>query len=100
MSEANPLDRFVMSGLDLRIALRECDNNRFHDIIQALSIRDACSVCGYFNLAITDELQRYRCRCMPNCIAATLHPDLVSYLNLRLGWIDEKEHWSNIGMTT
>jgi len=100
VSEANPIDRFVMCWLDLRIALCECDNNRFDDIIHALEIGDKCSSCDFFNLAIKDKKQQYRCRCMPSCIAATLHPNAVSYLNLKLGWIDEKEHLSNIGINT
>jgi len=100
MSEVNNIERFVMCGLDLSIALCECDNNRFDDIIHVLNIGDKCSVCDFFNLAIKDEQQQYRCHCIPNCIAATLHPNVVSYLNFKLGWIDEKEHLSNLGINT
>ncbi len=81
-----------MRGLDLKLALSGIDNGRFEDVIHTFSITDACAKCDFFNLAIKDGRQAYRCRCSPSCIAATLHPDIVSYLK----WIGEDEHRSNL----
>lgn len=80
---------------ELRMALCEIDNGRFDDIIHVLKFTDSCSSCGYFNLAAKD---RYRCRCAPLCIAATLHPDLISYINWKRGWIDENEYLANMAI--
>lgn len=87
-----------MNTLDLRLALCDIDHGRFEDVIQVLKFSDSCSSCDFFNLAIKDITQGYRCKTMPTCIAATLHPNLISYLNWKLGWIDEGEHLVNIGI--
>lgn len=89
----------MMGALDLRIALYEIDDGRFKDILHVLKFNDSCSKCDFFNLSIKDERWRYRCNCMPSCIAATLHPNAVSYLNWKLGWIDNEEHLLNMGIS-
>ena len=88
----NDIGERDMCGLDLRIALCEIDGGRFKDIIHTFIISDECAKCDYFNLSINDPNQRYRCRCSPSCIAATLHPDLVSYLNWKLGWVNYERY--------
>ena len=84
------------AGLDLRINLCEIDNGRFADIIHALKINDACDKCDYFNPTIQDHNKRFRCHCLGSCIAATLHPNLQSYLWWKLGWIEESSHTENM----
>jgi len=98
--EASAVERLVMCALDLRIALCEIDNGRFEDIIHTLKLSDECAMCDFFNLSIKDLRQGYRCRCSPSCIAATLHPEIVSYLNWKLGWIEESEHIVNLRCNT
>lgn len=87
-----------MKTVDLHAALCEIDNGRFKKIIHALKPGDSCSSCHSFNLSVKDIWKQYRCRCMPSCVAATLHPDLISYLNWKMGWIRESEHLFNIGV--
>jgi hypothetical protein len=85
-----------MNALDLKIALCDIDNGRFEDIIHVLRFVDSCSKCSHFNLSINDQFEGYRCKCAPKCIAATLSNKLLSYLNWKIGWIDEKQHLINI----
>jgi len=89
----------VTDGLILRIALCEIDKGRFEDIIHALRIKDVCAICSYFNRSLTPSPEnQYRCHCLGTCIDATLHPQAVSYLNWKLGWIDEATHRKNCGL--
>ena len=89
--ECNVINPDIMSGADLKQSLCEIDNGRFLKVINTFSISDACSKCDYFNLTIQNKRQAYRCRCSPSCIAATLHPEIVSYLNWKLGWIKDTD---------
>jgi hypothetical protein len=72
----------------LRLKLCEIDNGRYEDIIHVLDIKEFCAECYYFNKSILDPLAAFRCRIAPKCIAATLHPALIMYLNIRLGWVN------------
>lgn len=82
----------------LKLDLCEIDGGRFEDVVHTLDVKDICEKCGYFNPAIKDPGQRYRCHTMPHCIAATLHPRMQSYMWWKLGWIDEAAHHRNIGL--
>lgn len=90
-----------LSGLpytpDFKIALLEIDNGRFEDMIHALNVVKECEQCGFFNPA---KSEIYRCYCIGSCIAATLHPNLQSYLRWKLGWQDEAAHLATIGLIT
>jgi hypothetical protein len=81
---------------DLLLELVEIDNRRFEDVLHALRVTDACSACDHFNPTIRDPMKGYRCRVAGSCIAATLHPEVQSYMWLKLGWIDEAEHRKNL----
>jgi hypothetical protein len=87
-----------VNNCDLKLLLCDIDNGRFKNLVQVLKISNVCSKCGSFNLSVQDPQQRYLCCVMGPCIAATLHPHLVSYLNWQLGWIDDKTHTSNLGL--
>lgn len=73
--------------INLRILLCEIDDRRFEDIVHVLGITDKCGMCDFFNLSIKDKTKQYRCRSAPKCIAATLHPDVIVYLNTKMGWV-------------
>lgn len=83
---------------NFKIRLLEIEDGRFSGIINALNVHDYCAECAYFNPTINDTSKGYRCKCVPSCIAATLHPDLQSYLWHKLGWIDQDTHHRNIGL--
>jgi hypothetical protein len=83
---------------NLKRKLLDIDNGRFSKIIKAVVVKDICSECFYFMPTITDSMHGYRCRCIPNCIAATLHPHLQSYFWWKLGIIGSKEHKVNLGL--
>lgn len=78
--------------------LLEIDAGRFIGIINTLDVQDICAECDHFNPTIKDTRKGYRCKCMPSCIAVTLHPFLQSYLWHKLNWIDQDEHYRNIGL--
>ena len=84
----------------LFIDLCEIDPGRFDDVIHALDgICKHCKKCAYFNLSLPNiGLNLYRCRVAGSCPAATLHPELVSYFNWKLGWISEKDHLNKLGL--
>lgn len=82
----------------LKLDLCEIDNGRFEDVVHAIGVKDVCGQCGYFNPTIKDPMKRCRCYTMPGCIAATLHPNLQSYLWWKLGWIEEAEHHANLSL--
>ncbi len=84
-----------MSVPDFKIALCEVDRGRFEDVIHALHIDEACGKCDYFNKSVNDPRMQYRCYVSGLCIAATLHPHVVSYLNWKLGWITQEQHYVN-----
>ncbi len=88
-----------MDKRDLVCALCEVDNGRFEDIIHVIKFTDSCAECDHFNLSINDWRRGYRCKCMPLCAAATLSKELISYLNWKLNWIDERQHLANLGIT-
>jgi hypothetical protein len=73
--------------LNLKDSLRQIEDHRFANIIDALTISDICSQCDFFNRSINDPKLRYRCHCMGSRIDATLHDDMILYLNKKLGWI-------------
>ena len=66
------------------------DNGRFATVLQAVNVHDYCSKCDYFNKSIQDPRQGYRCHCAPGCIDATLSPNIVNYINRKLGWISHE----------
>lgn len=82
----------------LKQSLREIDDGRFKDIVNAMNVHEICGDCDHFNLSLKDQGKGYRCKCMPSCIADTLSDKLISYMNWKLGWIDEKDHLKNIGI--
>jgi hypothetical protein len=81
----------------LKLDLCAIDNGRFEDVIHTLDVKPICGECDYFNSTIQDPDKRYRCHTTPACIAATLHPRLQSYLQMKLGWIDQRQHLENLG---
>lgn len=83
---------------DLQTALIDIEDGRFKNIINALEIKEVCGECDHFNLSIQDPREGYRCKCTPSCIAATLNTSVISYLNYKLGWIDELAHFENLGI--
>ena len=82
----------------LKDQLKAIDNGRFNKIIEALDVKDICIECNHFNYTLNDIRKGYRCKCTPSCIAATLHPDLQSYLLMKINVIDKKEHLHNLGI--
>lgn len=80
----------------LKESLCDIEGGRFKNIINAMNVEEVCGKCDHFNLSINDPSEGYRCKCMPSCIADTLSSKLISYLNWKLGWIDEKDHMKNI----
>ena len=74
---------------DVSIFLCDLDNGRFKKVIHTLvDIRGGCVNCSHFNLSLSFE-HGGRCRIAGKCIAATLHPDVIRYFNIKLGWIQE-----------
>jgi len=77
---------------DLVLKLREIDAGRFGKLLRALEVTEECGRCDHFNLSVNDPDKGYRCYCESSCIAATLSPRLISYLNWKLGWITQGKH--------
>lgn len=84
--------------MELKEKLCSIDSGRFKEIIETFNINSCCEKCYFFNPLVTDPGKGYRCKTSPACIADTLHPNLQSYLWLKLGWIEEAEHHCNIGL--
>lgn len=93
-------ERYTPKTTQLRIDLCEIDPGRFDNIIHALDgLCGTCKKCAYFNKSLpNDGSNLYRCRVIGSCPAATLHPDVVSYFNWKLGWIPEKQYLQSIGL--
>jgi flavoprotein len=85
--------------MTLKNDLYNIDNGRFKSTVDALMVVDSCYKCNCFNLSIKDVAEQYRCKCMGSCICATLHPNLISYINRKLELISENEHLDNINTT-
>lgn len=64
----------------LKEKLIEVDNGRFKKLILSLNVTSSCEKCFHFVPTIKDQSKAYRCKCVPTCIAATIHPDLQEYL--------------------
>ena len=79
--------------------LRECDEGRFSSLIDAMVVIDVCIKCAYFNQQLSKSSDNlYRCKVSPNCIAATLSVELISYLLWQIGEKTEQEHMSFLGL--
>jgi hypothetical protein len=94
-----PVQEALDASRDFGAALLAIDDGRFSAIFKAMKVVPECLACDFFNLSLKDPEKRYMCCCAPTCIAATLSPRIISYINWKLGWITEKEHDKNIGAT-
>ncbi len=97
---ATSIKPHIKCANNLKKSLYAIDNGRFKDIINVLDVSDECATCDFFNLTIKNERHQHRCKCMSSCIAATLHPDVISYLNWKLEWISANKHLINVGIKT
>lgn len=79
----------------LKQRLSEMEHGRFRDLIETLRVDGCCERCSSFNPHATDA---YKCKVSGSCIAATLHPDLQSYMWWKLGWITQEQHMANLGI--
>ncbi len=76
--------------------MHKLDCGIYSNLLSLCNLDDSCFDCDSFNLSIKDKYKRYRCRCAPNCLPATIHPHLLSYFNWKIGLIDGREHMKNI----
>lgn len=76
--------------------LLEIDGGRFSSLIGSLGVSDVCYTCYYLNPKVIDPGQGYLCKCVGSCMAATLSPELKSYLFWKLGEITERQHVANM----
>ena len=61
--------------------LSELDSGRFAALFSAMSgINNSCRICYHFNPMIDDPRKGYMCKVLGRCPAATLHPNMQSYL--------------------
>lgn len=78
--------------------LYSVDGGRFVSLRNTLRLSDTCLKCSYFNqtLQVTPD-NLYRCKVAPGCVAATLAPELISYLLWKTGIKTEAEHHAFAG---
>jgi hypothetical protein len=83
--------------MGLKDQLITMEKGRFAALINSCSgTNDVCEKCYYFNPNITDPGQGYRCNVSGSCPAATIHPNLQSFMWMKLGWINEDQHHDNL----
>lgn len=86
----------AVSSTRLLESFRSVDGGRFALLFDTIRFKEECSQCGYF---MPKVINRYRCRGSPSCIAATLHPQVQSYLLWKVGVISQDAHFANLGIS-
>ena len=79
--------------------LYSVDNGLYKDLLIAVRAKEICFECSFFNQTLPNTPDhQYRCKCAPQCIGATLSPELISLLLWKAGVKTEQEHGNFLGL--
>lgn len=77
-----------MNHVELVSKICDLDSEgQLEDIIHCLTFHDSCATCHLFNLSSLPDISPLECNVIGRCIGVTLHPNIVRYLNHKLGWL-------------